>query len=136
MTAFVRKGTLTTGRGASSRRPAHLLRDTPPRLSSDDARLLPRVREDGPFCSSGSVLDGARMRRAQAVALRDAGGSEPGPRPVFLKEAQSLRGIPVIGSGAGACPGTNPEDVIDRIDWQREQRRKTVEVAVMVGFAA
>jgi hypothetical protein len=95
------------------------LKDSFPRLSLDDARLLPRAR------TGGALVERGRLRRDQAVALRDSAGEQPGQRPIAArKDPQDLRGIPVIGPGVGGVsPGSNPESVIDRVSAEQDRRK-------------
>jgi hypothetical protein len=75
---------------------------------------------------AGSVTDFQRMRRAQANALVE-NMPEPGQVRPEKAEPGDLRGIPVIGQGVGGVsPGTSPESAIDRVDRQRERRRRVV----------
>lgn len=90
--------------------------------SVDDARRLPRFREDGP------LLKRDRLAREQAAALLAAiSSSDAGVAPgrQVKAEAGDLRGIPVIGPGVGgASPGTSPESSIGRLDRQLERERR------------
>lgn len=97
---------------------------------SDDARLLPRHRP-----SETPSLDRRRLERAQATALLETlqtNTSDTLPlRHELTKpgDKQALRGVPLVGAGAGAIWGTSPhgaglarlsraDDIRERTHWQ------------------
>lgn len=84
------------------------LRSETNRLSVDDARILPRLRAQGPF------LERRVMERNQAQALAAALENENARMPRLVKaEPGDLRGIPCLAKGVGgAVKGTSPHLVM------------------------
>lgn len=96
------------------------------RTTSDDARLLPRHREPSP------ILDRRRLEREQATALLDVLATNTGDKLPLRHEltkpgdTAQLRGIPVLGAGAGAIRDTLPHiEAARRIDAAIKLRDKT-----------
>jgi hypothetical protein len=73
------------------------------RLSLDDARLLPHLRADRGKGESplSAALDDVLEAEAELVRRRRRGVG-------VVPSAGELRGLPVVGGGPGATPGSNP----------------------------
>lgn len=81
-----------------------------PKLTIDEARILPRLRP------SSGILEQHRMRREQATVLIE-NVAEYKPKNALTKpgDPRQLRGIPAIGrSVTGAIPGTDPRTITNR----------------------
>lgn len=93
----------------------------------DDARLLPRHREPSP------ILDRRRLERDQATALLDVMATNTSAALPLRHEltkpgdTAQLRGIPVLGAGAGAIRDTLPHlEGPRRADRLSDLRARTV----------
>jgi hypothetical protein len=72
------------------------------RLSLDDARLLPHLRADREReLPASAALDDVLEAEAELVRRPRRGVG-------VVPSAAELRGVPVVGSGPGATPGSNP----------------------------
>lgn len=105
--------------------PLQPARRTPSRAPGDDARLLPRHRDQ-------PSLERRRLERAQAQAVLESLTTSDEPLPLRHEltkpgDADALRGIPAIGrSVAGAIPGSNPEqETIKRLMRADSVRQRT-----------
>lgn len=84
------------------------------RPSIDQARLRPHLRADrerGELPASAALDD---VLEAEAAIVRRQRGRTVVPSP------GELRGVPVVGSGPGATPGTNPVSAL----LAKERRRR------------
>ncbi len=84
------------------------------RISVDEARLRPHLRGDqrnGELPASAALDD---VLEAEAELVRRQRGRTMVPSP------GELRGVPVVGSGPGATPGSNPVSAL----LAKERRRR------------
>ena len=83
-------------------------------MSLDDARLLPHLRVDrrGGDLPPSAALDDVLEAKAEIVRRRQ--------QQVFVPSLGEGRGVPIVGNGPGASPGSNPAAAL----MAKERRRR------------